>query len=385
MRVPYRRLSAFYFCYFGTLGAFLPFWSLFLRDSGFDSSEIGELSALLVATKIIAPNLWGWLADKTGKRLMLIRWTSLLSALLFTGFFYRQDFFCYALVTVSFSFFWNASLPQFEAATLFHLKSASHLYGPIRLWGSLGFVGAVLGIGRLLDDFSISYLPGVICSFLLLNWLIALTIPEAHADRQHGAKSGFWQIISKPEVWYFFVVYLLLQISHGPYYVFYSVFLEEYGYSAALTGQLWALGVCAEILLFLFASRLLRRVRLRTLLLISLTLTMLRWFVIANYIEQPLWIVSAQLLHAASFGLSHLVAIQLLLKYFGTSHLGIGQALYSSFSYGFGGMLGSLYSGYFWESIGHGEIFIIASLISGISLLLAFFGIVRTADGNQPG
>ena len=71
MSVPYWRLSAFYFFYFAIFGSFLPFWSLYLKQIGFDANEIGELTALLVATKIIAPNLWGWLADKTGKRLKI--------------------------------------------------------------------------------------------------------------------------------------------------------------------------------------------------------------------------------------------------------------------------------------------------------------------------
>ena len=65
MPVPYWRLSGFYFFYFATLGALLPYWSLYLKDSGCNAIEIGKLSALLVATRIIAPNLWGWFADRT--------------------------------------------------------------------------------------------------------------------------------------------------------------------------------------------------------------------------------------------------------------------------------------------------------------------------------
>ncbi|MDD4915250.1 MAG: MFS transporter [Methylococcales bacterium] len=377
MSVPARRLSAFYFCYFAILGAFLPFWSLYLRQTGFNAEEIGELTALLVATKIIAPNLWGWLADKTGRRLRLIRLTSLFSTLFFAGFLYKQDLTWFAVITIAFSFFWNASLPQFEAATLFHLKTESHRYSRIRLWGSVGFIAAVLGIGRFLDTFSIRYLPDIILSILLLNWLVALIIPEVQAQKTQRAATAVWRILADREVLAFFAVYLLLQVAHGPYYVFYSVYLAQHGYSPGSTSFLWALGVCAEILMFLGIGRLLKLFSPRALLLGSLALSSMRWFLIAYQADSLPVMVAAQLLHAATFGVAHVVAIQLLFKYFGSQHQGKGQAFYSSLSFGVGGMLGSLYSGYFWDSLGGSLVFVIAAIASGLAWVIAFLGVGR--------
>lgn len=377
MAVPYWRLSAFYFFYFAVLGAFLPFWSLYLKHSGFDAREIGELTALLVATKIIAPNLWGWLADKTGKQMLLIRITSCLSALLFSGFLYRQDFFWFAAVTVAFSFFWNAALPQFEAVTLQHLQPDAHRYSRVRLWGSIGFLSTVLGIGRFLDDFSIAYLPFIIVSLQTLNWLVAMITPQARVDRSSDAGQGIWQVLARGEVLAFFGVYMLLQVSHGPYYVFYSVYLNQHGYTATLTGLLWALGVVAEIFMFIFAASLLKPFSLRSLLLFSLLLTVLRWVLIAGYADVWQWVVLAQCLHAFSFGVAHVVAIQLLKHYFGERHQATGQALYASLSFGVGGMLGSLYSGYFWDMLGGSLVFMIAALTSGLGLLIAYVGVGR--------
>ena len=375
--LPYWRLSAFYFCYFATLGAFLPFWSLYLKKTGFNAAEIGELTALLVATKIIAPNLWGWLADKTGRHLLLIRLTCLLAMTLFAGFFYRHDFVWYALVTVAFSFFWNATLPQFEAAALLHLRDYPQCYSRVRLWGSVGFIAAVLGVGRYADYFDIGFLPQILLGLLGLNWLAALLTPEAKAVKLSREGDGVWQVLSKPEVLAFFCVYMLLQVAHGPYYVFYSVYLAQHGYSASTTGMLWALGVCAEILLFMLAVPLLKNFKLRNLLLLSLGLSLGRWLLIAYQADVEFWVVVAQLLHAASFGLAHVVAIQLLNSYFGDRHQGVGQALYSSLSFGLGGMLGSLYSGYYWESLGGSLVFAIAALATGLAFLLAFLAVGR--------
>ena len=103
--IPYWRLSGFYFCYFATLGAFLPFWSLYLQSSGFDALAIGELMAMLAATKIIAPILWGWIADHIGRSLVIIRIAAFLTVLVFTGFLFKSGYFWFALLTIGFSFF----------------------------------------------------------------------------------------------------------------------------------------------------------------------------------------------------------------------------------------------------------------------------------------
>jgi PPP family 3-phenylpropionic acid transporter len=375
--LPYWRLSGFYFCYFATLGAFLPFWSLYLKQIGFSAAEIGELTGMLLATKIIAPYLWSWLADRTGRCLRLIRLTLLFAVLIFCGFLYRHDYLWVAAVTVGFSFFWNATLPQFEAATLMHLRTEPQRYSRVRLWGSVGFIAAVLGIGRFLDDFNIEYLPWIIASLLLSNWLMALITPEALVHHDGQPVDSLLKLIFKPELLAFFSVYLLLQVAHGPYYVFYSVYLQQHQYTATLTGLLWALGVCAEILIFIWMKGLLNIISLRSLLLVSLALSMLRWLMIAYGAKWLSVIVLAQLLHAASFGVAHVVAIQLLHRYFGSHHQSKGQALYSSISFGLGGMIGSFYSGYFWDVLGGETVFVIAALASGLALLMAFIGVAR--------
>lgn len=377
MAIPYWRLSSFYFCYFATLGAFLPFWSLYLKHIGFNAEQIGELTAMLVATKIVSPHLWGWLADRSGRGLRLIRITALLSLLAFTGFVYRHDYQWIATVTVCFSLFWNATLPQFEAVTLLHLQPQPQLYSRIRLWGSVGFIAAVLGIGRFLDDFVIDYLPLLIAALLSLNWLVALITPEAITRREKTIKPSLTGLLLKPEILAFFNVYMLLQVAHGPYYAFYSLYLQQHNYNASDTGLLWALGVCAEIAIFLGMYRMLKLFSLRGMLLGSLLLSSLRWLVIAYAADWPALIIAAQLLHAASFGVTHVVAMQLLQDYFGNGHQSKAQALYSSISFGLGGMIGSYYSGRLWDLIGGSEVFAMAAWMCGLALLIALIGVGR--------
>ena len=241
----------------------------------------------------------------------------------------------------------------------------------------VGFIASVLGIGWLLDYFSIDDLPWIIASLLAMNWLVALITPEVVAAHVKKASASVFSVLLKPEPLAFFAVYLLLQVSHGPYYVFYSVYLQQHDYSATVTGLLWALGVVAEILVFVWMYRLFAMFSLRVMLLSSLMLSMARWLMIAYGVDSLPVIVGAQLLHAASFGVAHVVAIQFIHRYFGDGHQSKGQALYSSISFGLGGMLGSYYSGYLWDSLGGSAVYVIAAWACGLALLIAYIGVGR--------
>jgi PPP family 3-phenylpropionic acid transporter len=383
MSVPYWRLSGFYFFYFATVGGFIPYWSLYLKDSGFNPVEIGELSALLGGTRIIAPLLWGWIADRTGKNLRVIRLAAFFTALFFSGFLFIQGYVWFAWISIAFSFFWNAALPQFEAVTLAHLKNEAHRYSQIRLWGSIGFIVAVLGIGKALDHQSSAILPAVISALMLLIWLVSLITPATQAIQHQTAAVGILHILKKPEVLAFLAVNMLLQLAHAPYYVFYSIYLKHSQYSTSLTGLLWALAVVAEIVLFIYMRRLLLRFSLRNILLLSILLGVVRWLLIAWYVDYLWWLIFAQLLHAATFAGVHVAAIHLVHHYFGDRHQGKGQALYSSLSYGLGGMLGSYYSGYYWESLGSTLIYSMASVCCGMAFIIAYLWVGREKPQNK--
>lgn len=366
--LPYWRLSGFYFFYFASLGTLLPYWSLYLKSLGFDARAIGSLMALIMATKIVSPNIWGWIADHTGRRMRIVRIGGLLSTIAFLGVFFGNDFWWLALVMLVFSFFWNATLPQFEATTLNHLGEESHRYSGIRLWGSIGFIIAVAALGPVLDRQGTALLPWVLMLLFTAIWLASLGVPERVTGHQHLEHVPLRRVLGRPEVLALLAVCFLLQASHGPYYTFYTLYMEDHGYSRSVIGQLWALGVIAEVGVFLLMHRLVPRFGLRRLLLVSLGLTALRWWLIAEFPQAMLPVVVAQCLHAASFGMYHAVAIQLVHRYFVGRLQGRGQALYSSVSFGAGGAVGSYLAGIGWNSVGGQVVYLMAA----VGALMAF-------------
>lgn len=379
---PYGRLSVFYFTYFAALGVFVPYWTVYLKQSaGFSPAQMGELMAVFMATKVVAPFLWGWLADHSGQRLRIIRVASLLALVCFAGAYWRQDFGWMALVMAGFGFFWNASLPQFEALTLNHLGAHIGRYSRIRLWGSIGFIVMVVGlpaalkqqeIGRVLDAMLLLFL-----GIWLSTWLVRdkpHTAPAAVRD------SRLREVLRQPAVWMLLLACALQQASHGVYYTFFSIYLEDHGYSRSFTGWMWALGVLAEVGLFLVMHGLIRRFGAARLFMLALFLTSLRWVALGAWVDDMSALMASQLLHAATYGLFHASAIHLIHHQFPGKLQGRGQALYSGLSYGIGGAFGSLSSGYAWEWLGAAQTFYAAALVVGVGWILAMIYVREETD-----
>ncbi|MEM7400550.1 MAG: MFS transporter [Pseudomonadota bacterium] len=362
-------LAGFYFFYFATIGVLLPYWNLYLKHLEFSARQIGELSAVLLATKIVAPYIWGWIADNTGKRLLVIRLAVFFGMMVFSATLVLHGYWALLVVLTIFSFFWNATLPQFEAATMNNLGDRKHMYSRIRLWGSIGFIFTASLLAPIIERYGIQYLPMIILLIIGITCMNTLFVSEASSPKQKPDKASMLKICLQPKVLALLLATFLIQASHGPYYTFFSIFAEENGYSRSMIGQLWSLGVIAEVVVFFLVYRWLPRFGAKKLLVVAMLLTAIRWWLIAFYVEYLPILLFAQLLHAASYGLFHAAAIQLIDRYFTGSVQGRGQALFSSIGFGLGGSLGSLMSGYTWNVIGPSYVYLLASGIALIALI----------------
>lgn len=367
---PYWRLSGFYFFYFATVGALIPYWSLYLQSVGFGAQEIGNLMALLLAARIVAPYIWGWMADHRYRRMTVARISALLTVIAFAGVFLGSGFWWLAAVMLVFSFFWNASLPLLEAATMSHVGTSGQ-YGLVRLWGSIGFIVTVSALGPLLGSYGTWWLLPAIVALLAGSWLFSLIIPDYETVRPAQHPLPFLKVILRPEVFAFLVACFLMSASHGPYYTFYTIYLDGHGYSKGLIGALWAFAVVCEIGVFLAMQRLLARIDVRRILLASFALAALRWLLIGQFPESLIMLTVAQTLHAASFGAFHAGAMQIVHRFFTGRHQHRGQAIYSSVSFGAGGVVGSIYSGYVWTAWGPSWTYGIAAMLAVLAFTSA--------------
>lgn len=375
-RIPYGRLSSFYLLYFGVLGAFVPYWALYLTGQGYQPEQIGLMLSIPAFTKILTPALWGRIADRQDRLLQLIRLASFLSLLGFMLMLWPWGITGLAAAMFFYTAFQNGIIPLLDTLTLNHLDSDSHRYARVRIWGSIGFIATVILVGEMLENhFPVEGLPYLVVLLLGCVWIVSLAVPESRSPHHEGVTHTLAGIVKRADVMAFFLACILLQFSHGPYYVFFSVYLEDYGYTKREIGGLWSLGVLAEIILFVFMPAILARFSLKQIFVSSLILGGLRWCLLGWQIESKLCILMIQCLHAASFGSAHVASVHLVQQYFRGKHHGTGQALYSSFSFGLGGMLGSLMAGYLWVPVGPQWVYTLAGVASFVGALIACRGL----------
>jgi PPP family 3-phenylpropionic acid transporter len=363
------RLAGWYFFYFAFVGAFAPYFTLYLQDIGQNAWEIGVLMSVPQVMRLLAPNLWGWLADHLGRRALIVRIAALFSVAGFAGFFFTRDYAAMLVAMALVWFFWSAALPLVEAMTLDRLADRTERYGRIRLWGSVGFIVSVLGLGALLDHLPITTVLWACLLVLACVLASALSLPETKVGAG-GTAEPLGALLRRPEVLALLAACFFMSVAHGPLYIFLSIHLVDLGYGKTAVGLYWSLGVVAEIFVFMHMPRLMNRVPLRSILLASFALAVLRFLLIGWAADSPVLLFVAQVLHGATFGAYHAAAVAVLTRWFAPHQQARMQGLYGSLSFGAGGMVGGLVSGRFWDSLGAGMTYTLAAGFALVGWLL---------------
>ncbi|NNM79544.1 MAG: MFS transporter [Gallionella sp.] len=364
------RIAGFYFFYYAFIGMFAPYWSLYLKSIHFDAVEIAVLLSVQPVMRMLAPNLWGWLADHSGRRLLVVKIAATLSAVCYLGVFFATSFWGMLLVLCLMSFFWSASMPLVEATTLSYLGKHSARYGRIRSWGSIGFIITVVGLGYAFDYIAIAWLlwAGLVCEVGIL--IFSRQLPHTETVAHHTDSQPVKQIVLQRSVLVLFGACFLMSVAHGPYYTFYSIYLVEHGYAKSAVGGLWALGVICEIAVFFIMPWLSNRYGYTRILLVSFACAVARFLMIGWCVDIISVLLIAQILHAATFGAYHAASVGLVHEFFKGRHQSKGQALFGSFTYGAGGMVGGLASGPIWQHYGATVLYSCSAAAALMGLLL---------------
>ena len=364
------RLAAFYFAYFAYAGAFVPYFALFLAARGFDAPEIAVVMAMPQAARVFAPALWGWLADRSGARKEIVVFSGVVLVAGFVALYGVRDFAGVAVLMLVVSVLSAGALPIVESMTLAALEGRTGDYGPIRLWGSIGFILVVLGVGAWLDFQPPATVLDWIVALALLAGAVSLALPRQPSAGASRGEAGLASVLARPEVLALLAACFCMTVAHGAMYAFYSLYLEAEGYPKAVIGALWTLGVLAEIVVFVLLPRLMRRFSLRALLLASFACAAVRFLAIGWGVESLALLALAQLLHAATFGAYHAASVAAVHRLFPGALAARGQALYSSVAFGFGGAVGILLAGWTWEPLGPALTFTLSSVFGLAGALL---------------
>jgi PPP family 3-phenylpropionic acid transporter len=362
------RLAAFYFAFFAWVGLTTAYFPPYLAARGLDAGQIAWVLALPPLARIVAPAAWGWIADRTRAERTIVVLSCATGAGCFALLPAMSGFGEIAWLVALSAMFSAAALPLVEAITLGALAGQSGRYGPIRLWGSIGFIAVVLAGGMWLDAGLTRVLPAAVVACALAAAAAGATLPRpaVHLPAQVIAvpltRAAFALLASA----------FCVAVSHGTLYTFLTLHLRSLGYSGTLIGFLWTLGVLAEIVVFFYLPAIFRRHALSTILMASAALGVIRFQIVGWAAGWLTLLVLAQVLHAATFGSYHAAAVAAIQRIFPPHARSRGQALFSSFGYGAGGAAGALLAGWAWDLAGPGLAFTVSSIAALAGLLFAY-------------
>jgi MFS transporter, PPP family, 3-phenylpropionic acid transporter len=351
---------------------------LYLKSEQFSAADIGILMSLFQISRIFAPNFWGWLADHTAKRVVWIKLAALLGLLSFIAVFWAHSFFWLFLVMAALSLFTSSIMPLSESLTLAHLAKTKGHYSRIRMWGSLGFIVASVVLGFFIDWYGIRSLLWFLLAVQIALFVLTFKLPEAQVTPHAHDKFSIWSILKQPAVMALLLGCALMVTAHGLLYNFYSIYLEQHGYSKSMIGLMWSLGVICEIGIFMLMPKIMLRFTLKSILLISLALAVLRFAMIGLVPDNLTLILIAQCLHAFTFGSFHVASVEVITQFFNGRHQAKGQAIYNSIAYGVGGAVGGLAGGFAMQAWGGEYTFMLAAAFPLLGFIVIALGLNLT-------
>ena len=363
--------ALFFFAYYGYVGVFSPYASLYFADRGLSATQIGILMSLMQVMRIFGPNVWGWVADQSRRRVLVLRLTSVAAALTFCGMFVGQSFMFFFALMVTVNLFTSAQGPISEALMLSSMRGDLTHYGRVRLWGSVGFIVLVTLSGYALDWQGIELMPWIALLMLVMVTSVTFSLHEEPATQHAQPTNSVRELLSRKSVLSFFASTFLMIAAHSSLYVYYSLYLSDMGYSKSVIGLMWSLGVIAEILFFFYQAPLFRRFGVRKLMLLSLAIAVVRFLMIGWGAQSLAILLVAQVLHAATFGVHHSASVATLQRWFAGPLQARGQALYISISYGLGGTVGGLLLSACWDTFGARWVYVLAAIMSLLGLFAA--------------
>ncbi len=371
----YLRLQ--YFMYFGVLGVYLPYFNLYCYHLDFSGTQIGLLSGLRSATLVIFPFLWGLLADRFARRKSIYLLCNLMAALIWSAFLITRNFTPMLVITGLYGIFYAPLISFLEAYSMDILGEDKKAYGRVRLWGSISFIMVVTALGPLIDRFGIALIVPLILAGAFCQSVGALKLPPMPAVSKHRDASAPRMEWRRASV-FLFCGFLML-VSHGTYYGFFSIHLEQIGLPSTFIGIAWAMAVTAEIAVMFYSSRLFDHISLEKVLFFSFLMAALRWGLLYLF-TAPAIILATQVLHACTYGTFHMASIIYMDRLTPSGAKTFGQAANNAITYGLGLMVGFLLNGALFERLATRHLFLTSAVVALTAGGLFLLGQIRRSE-----
>ncbi len=348
-RPAFFRLAAFYAATFGALGVYMQFFPVWLHDiGGLSHQQVTQAQSGQILARTIAGPFWAQRVDRTGRPARMVVWLSGLSVLAFLLFGFAEGLGSLLLCCAVYGCVYPPLHSILDNLAIRQARQEGFRFPRLRSLGSLAFLCAIVAMGAVLAVRPSAWVFGVMLGLLLLAFALALRLPEPSMATRAAGPAPMAQLFKNRTFVLFLCASGLIQGSHGGFYALSTLFWRANGIDEGTAGLLWAEGIVSEIVLFFFIRDHAERLRPTTLMLIGAAAAAARWLLLAQWTE-PLWIAAVNWLHALSFGVTYLGALQFLRLRVDDGLQTTAQGLLGAFNSGLFMALGTVVAGFCYE------------------------------------
>ncbi|MFP2908264.1 MFS transporter [Pyxidicoccus sp. 3LFB2] len=361
-------LAGFYFLYYGTVGIVLPFLPAYLKSLSLSVTQVGLLLSISPLVSLLAPPIWGHLADSTGRASRVLTGLTLGAALAFSLLLVARSFPALVASMTAYAFFASAFTPLIDSLAMHHVARFGGSYAHLRMFGSLGFIVSTVVFGLLVSrvDETLVLTPLVLLT-LLVPWTLTLRDTAPVGPRPHPL-AGL-RLLRHPDFRWLLAATSLHWVACAPYHGSLSIHVMALGLAPSVVGLTAGAGVLAELVVMALYSRFAGGFAPRHVLAFAFASSALRWFGMALTSSAGVLVALAPL-HGLTFGAFYVACVGFLARRVPPELRASGQALFAAVTFGVGGLVGYASSGAAYDWLGGHRLFAMAAVLELGAVLL---------------
>ncbi len=363
------RFGLFLATYYLANAVYQGYAAKYFEAVGMSHTQLTILLAMAPIVSVVMQPVWGTLGDRSRSRNKVLAMLIVVAAIVVLAYRISSAFWWLMISSILFSAFYTSIQPMGDSIILEALQPKNQPFGPLRLMGCLTFAVGNLFIGYAIDGRAnlIVYLTTAV---LLINLLSVRALPPTPGHQSTGEKMNMAGILKLPHMAGLIIMLMLLQLTMGYFYSFYSPYFTSLpGGTTTILGLCYFMSAISEVPFLLNADKLFEKLGVGKLMSISAAALTLRWILLASF---PNVYVAAgsQILHGWGF----IVMTVSMSKYMSATVpnelKASGQMLLAVVGFGVARVFGILGGGLLSEAIGGVQNgFIVMACISGTALI----------------
>jgi len=342
-RSPKAALSTMMFLQYAVWGVWLPYLASYLNAApivddagnriggglGFSGEQIGWILGLAGSVGAIsAPFLAGQIADRFINAEKYLGILLIVGGILKYATYYAESYWGFMGLSIAYSVAYMPTLALTNSIAFAHLKDPDRSFGPVRTWGTLGWIVASNAFpliwlqanlhftalppflagepkpdqaGLIADALRVSGVAAVLYGFWAM-FMLPKTPPTRSSEHPLAFLSAFG-LFSKRGLMVVTLAALPIAMIHQVYFIRTAPFLEAVGFDTAYVGPIMSIGQVSEIVFLAILGFFLKNLGFRWVLTLGCLAYFLRFGLFALATEETrILAVVSNILHGLCYG-----------------------------------------------------------------------------------